>query len=286
MTWGHNDPAFDRASPHPIVGSAEHKESSSMRKNRFATGVAAAALALLPLTAAAAQDGIAEIVVVHGVPGLEVDVLVNGTAAITGFKFGDVVRTTLPAGDYTFAVAATGTTTPILSTESTLSPGISATVAAFLDANGDPQLRAFPNEISATGIQPFHLANFGPVDILSGTTTVLGPVSNGQTARIDVAGGTTVPQVGIAAASSGVAALSLGDVTVPAGRLILVYAIGPNTGETLPTVRTQVVNVGVVTAVPSGTGGQTATLPLALLSVALLGSLLLAAPARRARAQA
>jgi hypothetical protein len=263
------------------------KEHAIMRSKRFATGVAAAALALLPLTAVAAQDhGIAEIVVVHGVPGLEVDVLVNGTAAITGFKFGDVVRTTLPAGEYTFAVAATGTTTAILSTPATLSPGISATVAAFLDANGAPQLRAFPNEISATGIQPFHLAQFGAVDILSGTNVVLGPVTNGQTARIDVPGGATVSQVGIAAASSGVAALSLGDVTVPAGKLILVYAIGPNTGDTLPTVRTQVVDTGVVTAVPSGTGGQTVTLPLALLSVALLGGLLLAAPARRARAQA
>jgi hypothetical protein len=258
-----------------------------MRSKRFATGVAAATLALLPITAAAADDGIAEIVVVHGVPGLEVDVLVNGTAAITGFEFGDVVRTTVPAGDYTFAVAATGTTTPILEVESTLAAGVSATIAAFLDANGAPQLRAFPNEISATGIQPFHLAQFGPVDILSGTTTVLGPVFNGQTARIDVPGGATVSAVGIGAApAGGVAAIELGDVTVPAGRLILVYAIGPNTGATLPTVVTQVVDVGTVTAVPSGTGGQVAMLPFLLLAAGLVGSLLLIAPRRAVREQA
>jgi len=258
-----------------------------MRSKWFATGVAAAALAFLPITAAAAAEhGVAEIVVVHGVPGLEVDVLVNGTAAITGFKFGDVVRTTVPAGDYTFAVAATGTTTPILSVESTLVAGISATIAAFLDANGAPQLRAFPNESSATGIQPFHLANFGPVDILSGTNTVLGPVFNGQTARIDVPGGATVASVGIGAAATGVAAIELGDITVPAGKLILAYAIGPDTGDTLPTIKTQVIDVGVVTAVPSGTGGQTVMLPMALLAVALLGSLLLVAPRRVAREQA
>jgi hypothetical protein len=257
-----------------------------MRSKRFATGVAAAALAFLPITAAAADDGIAEIVVVHGVPGLEVDVLVNGTAAITGFKFGDVVRTTVPAGEYTFAVAATGTTAPILSAQSTLAAGVSATVAAFLDANGAPQLRAFPNENSATGIQPFHLANFGPVDILSGTNTILGPVFNGQTARIDVAGGTTVASVGIGAAATGVAAIELGDITVPAGKLILAYAIGPDTGDALPTVKTQVIDVGVVTSVPSGTGGQVAMLPMALLAVALLGSLLLVAPRRAAREQA
>jgi hypothetical protein len=257
-----------------------------MRSKRIATGVAAATLALLPLTAAAADDGIAEIVVVHGVPGLVVDVLVDGTAAITGFEFGDVARTTLPAGDYTFAVAATGTTTAILSVESTLAAGVSATIAAFLDTAGNPQLRAFPNENLGTGIQPFHLANFGAVDILSGTTTVLGPVTNGQTARIDVPGGTTVSAVGIGAAGSGVAAIALGDITVPAGKLILAYAIGPDTGAALPTVVTQVVDVGAVTAVPSGTGGQLATLPMMLLAAGLLGSLLLVASRRTVREQA
>ncbi len=258
-----------------------------MRRRKLASGVAAAALAFIPVTAAsAANHGIAEIVVVHGVPGLEVDVLVDGTAAITGFNFGDVVRTTVPAGNYTFAVAAAGTTDAILSVESELAAGVSATIAAFLDASGNPQLRAFPNENLGTGIQPFHLANFGAVDILSGSTTVLGPVTNGQTARIDVPGGTTVAAVGIGAAGSGTAALELGDVTVPAGTLVLAYAIGPNTGDALPTVVTQAVSVGPVTAVPSGSGGQVAALPFALLAVALLGSLLLVAPLRAGREHA
>jgi hypothetical protein len=139
-----------------------------MRSKKLTTGVAAATLALLPLTAAAADHVGAEIVVVHGVPGLEVDVLVDGAAAITGFEFGDVVKTTLPAGDYTFGVAATGTTDAILEIEASLGAGLSATIAAYLDTNGDPQLRAFVNENGASGIQPFHLANFGAVDILSG----------------------------------------------------------------------------------------------------------------------
>jgi hypothetical protein len=256
-----------------------------MRK-KFAATVAAATLVLLPTAAAAQTTAGAEIVVVHGVPGLEVDVLVDGVAAIRNFKFGDVVKTTLPAGTYTFAVAATGTTTPILSTTSVLGAGISATIAAYLDAAGTPQLRAFVNENSASGIQPFHLAQFGPVDILSGTTKVLGPVTNGQTARIDVAGGTTVPAVGIAAAGSTTAALSLGDVTVRRNELVLVYAIGPNTGATLPTVVTSSTNVGGARIIPSGTGGQTAAMPLALLAVGLIGSLMLVAPRRAAREQA
>jgi hypothetical protein len=258
-----------------------------MRTRKFLTGVAAATLAVLPLSAVVVDEHVgAEIVVVHGVPGLEVDVLVNGAAAITGFSFGDVVKTTLPAGDYTFGVAATGTTTAILELEASLGAGLSATIAAFLDANGNPQLRAFVNENGASGIQPFHLANFGAVDILSGTTTVLGPVSNGQTARIDVAGGTTVADVGIGAAGSGTAALSLGDVTVQRNQLVLVYAIGPNTGDALPTVVTSSTNVGGVSVIPSGTGGQTSTLPLLVLSVMLAGTALAIAPRLAARSRA
>jgi hypothetical protein len=254
-----------------------------MRKKRIAAGIAAAALTLIPATAAVADQHVgAEIVVVHGVPGLTVDVLVNGAPAITGFEFGNVVKTALPAGDYTFAVAAAGTTTPILTLDASLGSGISATIAAYLDANGAPQLAAFLNENSASGIQPFHLANFGAVDILSGTTTVLGPVSNGQTARIDVPGGTTVSSVGIGAAGSGVAALSLGDVTVAQNQLLLVYAIGPNTGETLPTVVTSSTNVGGVRVIPSGTGGQSANaLPLGVLALMLAGAGMLAVPALR-----
>jgi len=255
-----------------------------MRK-KITTGIAAATLALLPLTAAAADQHVgAEIVVVHGVPGLEVDVLVNGAAAITGFTFGDVVKTTLPAGDYTFGVAATGTTDAILEIRSSLGAGLSATIAAYLDATGAPQLRAFVNENGASGIQPFHLANFGAVDILSGTTTVLGPVSNGQTARIDVPGGTTVPAVGVGAAGSGTAALSLGDVTVLRNQLLLVYAIGPDTGATLPTIVTASTNVGGVSVIPSGTGA-TDVVPFALLLLAF-GSVLLVAPALVARSRA
>ncbi len=258
-----------------------------MRTKKFITGVAAAALAAIPLNAAvAAEHTPAEVIVVHGVPGLTVDVLVDDAPAITGFEFGDVVKTSLPAGDYTIKVASPGTTVAILETDVSLGAGLSATIAAYLDADGTPKLQAFVNENGASGIQPFHLANFGPVDILSGTTTVLGPVFNGLTARIDVAGGTTVAAVGIAAAATGVAAIELGDVTVPANTLVLVYAIGPDTGDTLPTVVTATTNVGGVGVIPSGTGGQTSTLPMLVLSLMLAGSVLAVAPRMVARVRA
>ena len=49
--------------------------------------------------------------VVHGIPGLDVDVCVNGAKAITDFNPGEVVAgVKLPAGTYHLAVVAAGTT--------------------------------------------------------------------------------------------------------------------------------------------------------------------------------
>lgn len=253
---------------------------------KLTVALAAAALAVIPATAAVA-DGHenAEVVVVHGVPGLEVDVLVDGAAAIEGFNFGDVVVTELPAGDYDLGVAAAGTTDAILSLSASLSGGSSVTVAAFLDEDGDPQLQAFANETSATGIQPFHLASFPAVDILSGDTAVLEGVTNAMTARIDVPGGATVDAVGIGAAGTGEAALELGDVTVPDDTLVLAFAIGPDEGEELPTVVVETVAVaGDAMTAPSaehspGEAGLASTaLPTWALALMLIGALALAAP--------
>jgi len=245
-----------------------------------------AALMLVPAQAAFADNhNNAQIVVVHGVPGLDVDVLVNGSAAITNFSFADdPVVTSLPAGDYTLAVAATGTTDPVLTLDATLVAGTSVTVAAYLDANGNPQLRAFTNQNATTGIQPFHLANFGAVDIFAGGNPVLEGVVNGRSARIDVPGGTTVSGVGIGAAGTGTIAIDLGSVTVPANTLVLAYAIGPDTGASLPSVVVATVDVAShASSVPSGSGGDAAasTLPVAWLIAALAASLVMATGARR-----
>jgi len=292
VTRGEQDGArlsdgHDGLSSFLLIRPSEHllTKESFMRTKKFLTGVAAAALVLLPLNAAAADTG-AEVVIVHGVPGLEVDILVDGAPFLRRVNFGDTAVTALPAGNYTLAVAAVGSTTPILSLDATLVDGLSVTVAAHLDAAGAPVLAAYQNLNRATGIQPFHLANFGAVDILSGTTAVLSGVTNGQTARIDVAGGTTVPAVGIGAAGSGTAAISLGDVTVPNQRLILAYAIGPNTGQTLPTVVTVVIGALGEAGIPSGEAGLADRgLPMGLFAVMLVGGLLLVAPSLATRRQ-
>jgi hypothetical protein len=271
---------------------------------------AAALMVLAPAAAMAdSHDGNAEVVVVHGVPGLEVDVLVNGEAAIEGFNFGDTVTTELPAGDYELAVAAAGTTDAILTADASVEAGVSYTVAAYLQEGGEPTLGAFANETDGTGIQPFHLADFGAVSIIAGGEIALDDVTNGVTARIDVPGGTTVEGVGIGVAGSNEAAIDLGDVEVPEDTLVLAYAIGPDEGEELPTVVVATVAAagaddtddgadngtddttddtqddadenGTPTAVHSGTGGLAADqgMPVWVAALMMLGTLGLAAPA-------
>ncbi len=254
-------------------------------KKTLTVALAAAALAVVPATTAmAAGHDTAEVVIVHGVPGLEVDILVNGeTSDITGFNFGDdPVVIDVPAADYTFGVAATGTTDAVLELDATLEAGASYSAVAYLDTDGDPQLQAFANETGATGIQPFHVANFPAVDILAGDTAVLEGVTNGQTARIDVDGGTTVEAVGIGAAGSGEAALELGDVTVPEDTLILAYAIGPDEGAELPSVVTAAVDVtsDAPTAEhsPGEAGLASSSLPAWAMALMAVGALSLAVP--------
>jgi hypothetical protein len=170
----------------------------------------------------------AEVVVVHGIPGVVVDVLVNGAAAIEDFRYGDTAVAALPAGTYDLAVAAAGTTTPILELEDVdVEDGVSYSVVAHLDADGAPTLSPFANDTDDTGIQAFHVAAFPEVVLLSGDAVLADDVANGMTAKFDLPAGTTVADVGIGLAGTTDAAIELGDVTVPADTVLLVYAVGP-----------------------------------------------------------
>jgi hypothetical protein len=222
-----------------------------MRK-RIIAAAAAAALLLVP-AAAMAQDGTAEVVAVHGIPQSIFDTLGADTTAVDvyvagsyddpllTFEFGDVESLDVPAGAYDLEVYASGSDPeagdPVLSLSTPeLAAGASASVVAQLNEAGDtPSLEAYINENDGTGIQVFHTAAFGAVDIIAGGEAALEGVVNGDTARIDVPGGTTVPGVGVAPAG-GEVAIEIGDVTVPDSTLVLAYAIGSADDESLQVV--------------------------------------------------
>ena len=274
-------------------------------KKKLMAALAAGALAVIPASAAMAtshglpdivvatvdvptSDEAAEVVVVHGVPGLDVDIYANGDLALEGFQYTDTQILPLPAGTYELEVYAAGADAddadPALSLTADVDAGVSYTVAAFLDADGNPTIDAFANLTDATGIQAFHLAAFGAVDVYAagGEVTALPDVTNGVTARIDVDGGDTVEGVGIGVAGSGEIAIDLEDVTVPEDTLVLVYAVGPVPVEEAPEEEAEEAEEEVEQpeAVHSGTGGLLdAGLPVWVAALMVMGALGIAAPA-------
>lgn len=279
---------------------------------RFLVASATAALLFAP-AAASAQTGDAEVVAVHGIPqsvfdtlgadSTSVDVYAAGSydAPLTTFEFGDTGTLSVPAGTYTLEVYPTGSDPeagdPVISlADAELAAGSSTSVVAQLDAAGAaPSLSAYPNETDATGIQVFHTAAFDAVDIIADGAPVLEGVTNGQTARVDIPGGTTVPGVGVAPAGGDVA-IEIGDVEVPADTLVLAYAIGSADDESLQVVTASVAadagtddtddtddaeeeETPVPHSVDAGSGGlatgSSTTTPLLLL---LTGGLLLTVP--------
>ncbi len=260
-------------------------------KKTLTASLAVAALLAIPAGAAIADShDTGEVVIVHGVPGFEADILVNGeTSDFAGLSYGDTAVVDLPADTYQLGVAEAGSTDAVLEASATVEAGMSYSVVAHLDTDGDPALTVFANETDAPGIQPVHAANFGAVSIIAGGEIALDDVVNGQTARIDATG--TVPGVGIGVAGSDEAAIDLGDVDVPDDQLILAYAIGPDEGAELPDVEVVAVDVmgdHAPDEVPAGSGGLVDTgLPMVVVALMALGLVAVASPvvaaARRRR---
>lgn len=192
-------------------------------------------LSLLPAANASADDhDVAEVVVVHGVPGLVVDVLANGAAVLPEAEYLDTAILEVPEGDYTLAVAEPGSTVAILDLDVSLEAGDSVTVAAHLDAAGDPTLDAWFNDVGDTGVQVFHLADFMDVSLIVDGEILVDDIANGDVLKLDVPSGTILPDVGVGAAGSAEAAIGLGDVEIPFGTALLVYAVGPPGVDALP----------------------------------------------------
>lgn len=78
-----------------------------MRKT--VASMALMALAVFMAVPAMAQTEEGQVIVVHGVPDLEVDVYVNGDLTLEGFQFGDVAGPlSLPAGTYEVEIYGAG----------------------------------------------------------------------------------------------------------------------------------------------------------------------------------
>lgn len=252
-------------------------------------------------TPAAAADG--TVYVVHGIPGVTVDVYVNGEETLPDFTPGTVAGPlTLPAGDYQVKIFTAGddpaTATAVIDTSVTLPSGANASLVAGLTADGDPNLFTFVNNTSAAAagqgrLVVRHTAAAPAVDVLANGSPTFTDLVNGKEATTDLAAGTVSASV-VAAGTTSPALIGPADVPVTAGMATVVYAIGaPASGSdpsTLGVVTQQIALAGSSMSVQSGTAGLLdqdggtpawAVTGLTLAGVGIVGSGVLALRARR-----
>jgi hypothetical protein len=213
--------------------------------------------------AAAAENG--TVYVVHGVPGLTVDVYVNGKAALTGFKPGEVTGPlSLPPGSYDVAVRKAGeaaTSAPAIDKTVTLPAGANVSLVAHLSAAGTPTLTAFANPVGglANGkarLVVRHTAAAPAVDILAGGKPVFTGLTNPNQQIASVAPGTVSAAVTLADSTKPV--IGPADLTLKAGQVTVVYAIGSAKDSTLRLVTQALAAAQMPQGVNAGSGGLAA----------------------------
>lgn len=266
-----------------------------MRKLRLA--LMTAVLAVVPALGAMAQSNEGQVIVVHGVPDLLVDVYVNGDLTLEDFAYGDVAGPlALPEGSYELAVFAADADpdadTPALEGSADLPAGAVATIAAYLEEGGAPTLGVFvennsPTDAGNARVTARHLADFGAVDVLANDGPIFESVTNGQGGDADVPADTY--NIKITAAGDPDTVAFDADVALAEGTNTIAYAVGSVANGNFQVVTAAIDGLAdAPSGVPTGDGGLATTVDpmvwavLAVLSLAALGgSVAVAARNRR-----
>ena len=240
------------------------------------------ALSIIP-GVALADAHTSDVRVVHGVPGLSVDVYVNGGLLLEGFEYLEVAGPVeLEEGEYLIEVFAAGADpevdAPALTETYDVPAGISAAIVAHLAEGGAPTLSLFVDEMGATDagngrVTARHTADAPIVDIWAGDAPLFTEVPNGIGASADVPAGTYPVSIVPTGATEPV--VFAADVEIPEGSNVVVHAVG--TTEDL-TVAVYVIDGlhSTPSEVPSGTAGTAAMVPFASIALAVAGVAVLA----------
>lgn len=269
-----------------------------MRTRSLMLAGALAAGSMLAPTAALAQDGNGTVTVLHGVPGLTVDVYVNGDLTLEDFEPGTVTDPlSLPAGDYDIAIRAADAeadSDPAISGSTTLPADANASIVAHLDEGGTPTLGVFVNDVSNTaagearlGVR--HTAAAPAVDIAANGDVLIEGLTNPDEAVTDVPAATYSAEVRLAGTEDAV--LGPADLSLSEGTATFVYAIGSAEEGSLDLLVQTIDGLhSAPEGVPAGDAGladtsstATATALAALGAIALAGA---AMTRRRARVEA
>ena len=168
-------------------------------------------------------------------PGLTVDVYVNGEETIPDFEPGTLTDPLmLAAGSYDIDIYADGDTPesaePALSASGLEVPGgANLTLAAHLAEDGTPMLSAFVNDVSQTAagearLTVRHAAAAPAVDVRAGGTPVIEGLTNPNEEVLDLPAGTVSADVVLAGTEDVV--LGPADLNLAEGTNTIVYAWG------------------------------------------------------------
>ena len=205
-----------------------------MHTSIFATGALAMTAALAFAGPAQAAEGDAQLSVLHGVPGLTVDVWVNGERTLDDFAPSTLAGPlALPAGSYDIAVTAADAadaSSPVIGpVRVDLAANGNYTAVANLGADGKPTANFFTNDVSriAAGkgkLTVRHTAAAPAVDVLAGGSAVISNLSNPKEKTLTLDPG-TVPAA-VAATGTTQPVIGPADVNVKEGTHTIVYAWG------------------------------------------------------------
>lgn len=186
-----------------------------------------------------APSGYGNVSVVHGVPGLTVDVYIDGNLTIPSFAPETITpRLLLPAGTYDISIYAEGAN-PLSDAAAIVAPGVAvpagadASVVAHLDASGKPTASVFLDDLSATAdgegrVTVRHTAEAPAVDVLANGGVLFGDVENGEGGAADVPAATYQVTLNSPPGSGSQVFPASGSVALPVaeGANTFVYAIG------------------------------------------------------------
>ena len=218
---------------------AVNRKDHPMKKLLAGAAALAATLLTVPAGTSSAQES-ADIMLLHGIPGITVDVAVDGAVVIPGFEPGDMQDLSSFAGQTltNLEVRAAGTEDVAIGPVPSFDVPASGswTVVAHLDAEGTPTITPFENDTSAAAdgqgrLTVRHTAAAPAVDIVLGDARPVENLSNPDEASLDIPAGEIA---GAQIAPTG--GDPIGDVptvNVTAGSNLIVYAVGSLADDTL-----------------------------------------------------